>query len=980
MSAGFLNPMAGLGGNMPADPTGDLIARQKLAELLAGGKGRYNDTSPKQHPYQALAQVADGAFEGLSARQQLAAALAGQAQANSLLGAMPTGATPPAGPVGPAPAGSGPPPTAGRAGAAARAPGELAALFDAKEKQYGLPAGYLHGTASIETGGRFNADAHNASGADGIFQFIPSTASAYGVNTRDVASSTDGAARYARDNADRFRAAMGREPTAGELYLMHQQGEGGGLALLQNPDRPAGSLTSAKNIAANGGDPNAPASAFIAKWGSRFGGGAPQPGAQAAGAPVADLPVVDANETAAPGADLPRTPDGFAIPPAPGDAPPDDLRAQLQAAFDAKRAGGDGPDTVFTSFLTDPRDPNGGYGIAPEVRATAPAGDPSGPRPGDAAPMPQPGPLPNPDIAALMAPRPMGAPQGFTPPAGMPAPGAGAATMNVPLPPQRPSDEALAVPAPQVGELGPSAAPAPPARPEAGPRARLAQVLTQPRTDAPDPQSAPGQPSREGIVQSLMGGVQDGLDRVFGGPETQARLDAQGGTRERLAQALSSSPGGSAPQAGGNARARLAEALSPPPPAPTAYTSLPAGGVPAPGPGGAAPGPQPAPAPAETAAPQAPVQVAQAGATSSTQQQQVAWAQRVMAASASNPAVAKLVPLAQDVLKRSLEGNYGQAEQDGRVMNIAPNGQRSVVYDKSKDDQDRFGTFTDSATGVTYQYKKGSNEPPMPLSPGGARGARVTSLVDPAERAAAGVPADFKGAVQQDATGRLLYPSPGGVNVTNNLGPKANEALDGTIIKKIEESQSKAEGAVGTIKAINRQKEALDKGLVSGWGANWQTQARAAAAKLLGLPDEALTSSEVFDAASTQKSAELAKAISQAGHTTNMDLQLGKTIAGGNRETTEKAIRAIVEAQERLALDTIEEHNRKVDKFGKINPAVADRAAWFRMEAPEVYRYGQDRARAGGGTAPASAAPSPAVPGLSRADLEAEARRRGLIR
>lgn len=165
------------------------------------------------------------------------------------------------------------------------APAELASLFDAKEKEYNLPAGYLHGTAGIETGGKFNADAHNASGADGLFQFMPGTARDYQLaNTRDPVASTDAAARYARDNGDRFRAAMGRDPSAGELYLMHQQGGGGGLSLIQNPDTPAGQLVAPGNIAGNGGDPRAPAGAFIQKWSSRFGGGAPVRTADASGA------------------------------------------------------------------------------------------------------------------------------------------------------------------------------------------------------------------------------------------------------------------------------------------------------------------------------------------------------------------------------------------------------------------------------------------------------------------------------------------------------------------------------------------------------------------------------------------------------------------------------------------------------------------------------------------------------------------------
>lgn len=63
---------------------------------------------------------------------------------------------------------------------------------------------------------------------------------------------------------------LGRQPDGWEVYLAHQQGVAGATKLLNNPDTPAGKLVSPENITANGGDPNAPASAFIAKWRSTF--------------------------------------------------------------------------------------------------------------------------------------------------------------------------------------------------------------------------------------------------------------------------------------------------------------------------------------------------------------------------------------------------------------------------------------------------------------------------------------------------------------------------------------------------------------------------------------------------------------------------------------------------------------------------------------------------------------------------------------
>lgn len=111
--------------------------------------------------------------------------------------------------------------------------------FGKIEAQYGLPEGYLSRTAQIESGMNPGAQNPNSS-AGGLFQFIDSTASAYGLQDRfDPAQATDAAARLAKDNAASLRKVLGREPTAAELYLAHQQGGGGAAKLLANPPRQA---------------------------------------------------------------------------------------------------------------------------------------------------------------------------------------------------------------------------------------------------------------------------------------------------------------------------------------------------------------------------------------------------------------------------------------------------------------------------------------------------------------------------------------------------------------------------------------------------------------------------------------------------------------------------------------------------------------------------------------------------------------------
>lgn len=151
------------------------------------------------------------------------------------------------------------------------APEQFAPLFAEMETKYGLPKGYLAQTARIESNFDPNAQNPNSS-AGGLFQFINSTARQYGLANRfDAGAATEAAARLAFDNKAHLQRVLGREPTAGELYLAHQQGAGGAAKLLTNPDAPASSLVGEAAARLNRGA-NMTARAFANQWTSKFDG------------------------------------------------------------------------------------------------------------------------------------------------------------------------------------------------------------------------------------------------------------------------------------------------------------------------------------------------------------------------------------------------------------------------------------------------------------------------------------------------------------------------------------------------------------------------------------------------------------------------------------------------------------------------------------------------------------------------------------
>lgn len=134
---------------------------------------------------------------------------------------------------------------------------------------YGVSGAYLQRTQQLETGD--NPNQTSSTGAKGPFQFVGSTAQQYGVKDPfNYAQAADGAARLAADNKAALTGSLGRAPTDPELYLGHNQGAKGAALLISHPNVRAGDLVGDAAIRVNGGDPNAPASAFTAmitnKW------------------------------------------------------------------------------------------------------------------------------------------------------------------------------------------------------------------------------------------------------------------------------------------------------------------------------------------------------------------------------------------------------------------------------------------------------------------------------------------------------------------------------------------------------------------------------------------------------------------------------------------------------------------------------------------------------------------------------------------
>ena len=134
---------------------------------------------------------------------------------------------------------------------------------------FGVSPRYLSAVAQMESGGDIMAQ--SSSGASGLFQFMPNTANEYGLSDPfDPQENANAAARLTSSNASFLSNALGRPATDSELYLAHQQGASGALALLTRGSDNAASIVGPLAVTGNAGTTSMTASDFVAMINKRF--------------------------------------------------------------------------------------------------------------------------------------------------------------------------------------------------------------------------------------------------------------------------------------------------------------------------------------------------------------------------------------------------------------------------------------------------------------------------------------------------------------------------------------------------------------------------------------------------------------------------------------------------------------------------------------------------------------------------------------
>jgi len=189
----------------------------------------------------------------------------------------------------------------------------MAGITDSLQSLFDRAGGMIPGVGSdyyqklAYTESRYNPSAQaSSSSAGGLFQFIDKTWSSYGGggNRFDPNDATNAVVNLTRDNYSALSKALGRAPSQGELYLAHQQGAGGAISLLRNPNADASDIVGTNAVLNNGGTPGMTAGAFASLWTGKFdkGGGAAQSPLSALGSMLSPMTYLNAATGQAPAA------------------------------------------------------------------------------------------------------------------------------------------------------------------------------------------------------------------------------------------------------------------------------------------------------------------------------------------------------------------------------------------------------------------------------------------------------------------------------------------------------------------------------------------------------------------------------------------------------------------------------------------------------------------------------------------------------
>jgi hypothetical protein len=153
-------------------------------------------------------------------------------------------------------------------------------------------------------------------------------------------------------------------------------------------------------------------------------------------------------------------------------------------------------------------------------------------------------------------------------------------------------------------------------------------------------------------------------------------------------------------------------------------------------------------------------------------------------------------------------------------------------------------------------------------------------------------------------------------NVTVNGEKQATEfekALGKGQATSVLDSRQTAEDAASIMETVQIGKSLLDKGMITGFGAD-ALRSFGSALNSVGitLASDPVANTEAYGAAMAQNVAKIIKQFGAGTGLSDADREYAQKMAGGQVTLTEKSLRKILEINEKMAVNVVNRHNQKV--------------------------------------------------------------------
>jgi hypothetical protein len=247
-------------------------------------------------------------------------------------------------------------------------------------------------------------------------------------------------------------------------------------------------------------------------------------------------------------------------------------------------------------------------------------------------------------------------------------------------------------------------------------------------------------------------------------------------------------------------------------------------------------------------------------------------------------------------------------------------------------------------TGAEEKAKIGPNiitalAKPADLAPGAQR--QVPELGAAIANQYLGGQPGQSGPVQPGMTMQNTTPPPS-TRVEVHAGQSLADSASKDVIERLGKGADGAKLAIQSMNTTGVLKDLLNKGIVTGTGAELETTLRAALDKAGIINDPKVPATQAFVGAVGQLVMSKVKNLGSGAGITEKDVKFTERVVGGDIAVDERAIRTLLDINERADKYILEGHNKSVDHAlsgpGPLqNPIIQHMLKGYRMEVPKGY-------------------------------------------